>query len=171
MFGSVMLRCSGHQRPFWLTVALAVMLLVSVSIAHASPARLAADLRRDLDALRVQLEQIDPAERDGARQTITFNADLGEGGATFRRQSLVTMVAAAQRRLERLLERYRETGQDRRIAAATPLRLAMVELRDRVDRLARADTPAETTVIRAQVEATLDRSVRGLEALLAVPRG
>jgi hypothetical protein len=170
MFGSVMLRCSGHQRPFWLTIALAVMLLVSVSIAHASPAQLAADLRRDLDALRVQLEQIDPTERDSARQTIAFNADLGDGGAAFRRQSLVTMVAAAQRRLERLLERYRETGQNRRIARATPLRLALVELRDQIDRLARADTPAKATVIRAQVEAALDRSVRGLEALLADPR-
>jgi hypothetical protein len=170
MFGSVMLRCSGHQRPFWLTVALAVMLLVSVSMAQASPARLAADLRRDLDALRVQLEQIDPAARDEARATIAFNADLGDGGATFRRQSLVTIVAAAHRRLERLLERYRETGQEHRIARAVPLRLAMVELRDQVERLARASAPAEATVIRGRVEDALERSGRGLEALLADPR-
>ena len=51
MFGSAILKCSGHERPFWLTVALAVMLLVSVSITvaqAANPLRLASDLKRDL---------------------------------------------------------------------------------------------------------------------------
>ena len=170
MFGSAMLKCSGHQRPFWLTVALSVMLLVSVSItiAHAAnPTRLAADLKRDLDALRIQLEQIDPLERDSARQTIAFNADLGDGGATFRRQSMVTMVAAASRRLERLIERYRADGEDDLARRAATLRLAVYELREQVDRLARATEPAEVTVIRDRVYAALDRSRRGLDTLLA----
>lgn len=172
MFGSAMLKCSGHQRPFWLTVALAVMLLVSVSItmAHAAnPTRLAADLKRDLSALRVQLELIDPLERDPARETIAFNADLGDGGAAFRRQSMVTVVAAASRRLERLIERYRQDGRDDRARTAATLRLEMYELREQVDRLARATEPAEAVESRNRVEAVLDRSERGLDMLLVEP--
>jgi hypothetical protein len=173
MFGSAMFKCSGHQRPFWLTVALAVMLLVSVSItiAHAAnPIRLAYDLKRDLGALRVQLETLDPFERDPARQTIAFNADLGDGGAAFRRHSMVTMVAAANRRLERLIESYREEGRDDRARTAATLRLTMYELREQVDRLARATEPAAATVIRDRVEVALHRSERELEILLAGPR-
>ena len=59
MFHWSPLRCSEHQRPFWLLVALAVMLLVSVSVTvaeAASPARLVGNLQRDLGALRAQLE-------------------------------------------------------------------------------------------------------------------
>ena len=53
MFGSAILKRSEHRRPFWLTVALSVMLLVSVSITMAqaaNPARLAHELKRDLGA-------------------------------------------------------------------------------------------------------------------------
>jgi hypothetical protein len=173
MFGSAILKCSGHQRPFWLTVALSVMLLVSVSItiAHAAnPTRLAYDLKRDLGALRVQLEMIDPAELGAAGRTVAFNADLGDGGPAFRRQSMVTMVAAANRRLERLIESYRAEGSEARAQAAATLRLAMYDLRQQVDRLARTADPAEATAIREQIEGALDRSESGLSALLSAPR-
>jgi hypothetical protein len=172
MFGSAMLKCSGHQRPFWLTVALAVMLLVSVSItiAHAAnPTRLAYDLKRDLGALRVQLELIDPSDRDATEQTVAFNADLGDGGPAFRRDSMVTRVAAANRRLERLIESYRDEGSDGRAQAAATLRLAMYDLRQQVDRLARTSDPTEAMVLRGQVEGALDRSERGLSTLLSTP--
>ena len=102
MFGSALLKCSEHQRPFWLTVALSVLLLawVSIAMAHdADPTRLAYGLKRDFSALRAQLEQIDPWNADAGGQTVAFNADLGDGGAAFRRDSMVTMVHVAARRL------------------------------------------------------------------------
>ena len=73
MFGFAVLKQSEYRRPFWLTVALSVMLLVSVSITvaqAANPARLAHELKRDFGALRAQLELIDPSERDAGRQTV-----------------------------------------------------------------------------------------------------
>ena len=117
MSGFAILKRSEHQRPFWLTVALSVMLLVSVSITMAqaaNPARLAHELRRDLGALRAQLELIDPSERDAGRQTVAFNTDLGDGGPVFQRHSMVTIAAAANRRVERLLESDRAQGGDAR---------------------------------------------------------
>jgi hypothetical protein len=172
MFGSGILKCSEHQRPFCLTVALAVLLLVSVSItmAHAAnPVRVASDLRRDLGALRVQLEAVDPAEGEGARQTITFNTDLGDGGPAFRRHSMVTIAATANRRLERLIESYRQGGNDSGARSAATLRLSMYELRQHVDRLARTTQPAAAGAIRADIVAALDRSERGLDLLLSDP--
>jgi hypothetical protein len=172
MFGSAILKCSEHQRPFWLTVALSVMLLVwaSITIAHAAnPVRVATDLRRDLGALRVQLEVVDPPEANGARQTITFNTDLGDGSPAFRRHSMVTIAATANRRLERLIESYRQGGNDSRARSAATLRLSMYELRQHVDRLARTAEPAEATMIREDIVAALDRSERSLGLLLADP--
>jgi hypothetical protein len=172
MFGSAMLKCSEHQRPFWLTVALSVLLLVSVSItiAHAAnPARLTSDLRRDLGALRLQLELIDAVDEHGARQTITFNADLGDGSPAFRRDSMVTMAARANRRLERLIESYRLEGSEARARAAATLRLAMYDLRQQIERLARTTGSAEATVVRKEIAAALDRSEHGLSMLLWQP--
>jgi hypothetical protein len=173
MFGSAILKGSGHQRPFWLTVALSVMLLVTVSITiaqAANPIRLASDLRRDLGAMRVQLEVIGPSDPESARQTITFNADLGDGGPAFRRHSMATMAATANRKLERLIESYRQEGSDSRARTAATLRLAMYDLRQQIDRLGRTTAPAETTAVRAEIAATLDRSERGLSMLLEAPR-
>jgi hypothetical protein len=131
MSGFAILKRSEHKRPFWLTVALSVMLLVSVSITvaqAANPARLAHEIRRDLGALRAQLELIDPSERDAGRQTVAFNTDLGDGGPVFQRHSMVTIVAAANRRLERLLESQREQAGDVRLAAAESVATAMHDL-------------------------------------------
>jgi hypothetical protein len=169
MFGSAILKSSEHQRPFWLTVALSVLLLASVSItiAHAAhPSRLAYDLKRDLGALRAQLELIDPSEGDAGRQTVAFNTDLGDGGSAFRRHSMVTIVSAANRRLERLLDGYRAQGSDAGVHSGAALRLAMHDLQNQIDRLARAADPTEAAAVREQIVALLDRSERGLSALL-----
>ena len=170
MFGSALLKCSEHQRPFWLTVALSVLLLASVSItmAHAAdPARLAHGLKRDFGALRAQLEQIDPWATQADGQSVAFNADLGDGGAAFRRDSMVTIVNAASRRLERLIEGYREHGAAAaRVRTAETLRLAMYELQRQIDQLARADDPAEAEAARASIEALLDGAEGGLSVLL-----
>jgi hypothetical protein len=169
MFGSALLKCSEHQRPFWLTVALSVLLLASVSItmAHAAdPARLAHGLKRDFGALRAQLEQIEPWATEADGQTVAFNADLGDGGAAFRRDSMITIVNAASRRLERLIDGYREHGAAARVRAAEALRLAMYELQRQIDQLARAGEPAATEAVRARIEALLDGAEDALGVLL-----
>jgi hypothetical protein len=169
MFGSALLKCSEHQRPFWLTVALSVLLLASVSItiAHAAdPARLAHGLKRDFGALRAQLEQIDPAEKEAGGQTVAFNADLGDGGAAFRRDSMATVVNAASRRLERLIEGYRQSGDAARARTAETLRLALYDLQRQIDQLARAAAPAEAAAGLTRIEATLDRAEGELGLLL-----
>lgn len=168
MFQSRPLHVSEHQRPFWLLVALAIMLLVCVSITvaqAASPIRLAGTLQRDLAALRIQLEQIDPWPSAGERRTVAFNADLGDGSPAFRRQSMVTMVRAAGRRLEQLIAAYREVRDDERRRVAETLSLGMIDLTARVDRLAGATSPATVVALRSEVEASLDRLERSLALL------
>jgi hypothetical protein len=169
MFGSALLKCSEHQRPFWLTVALSILLLawVSITIAHAADStRLAHGLKRDFGALRAQLEQIDPwaAEADG--QTVAFNADLGDGGAAFRRDSMVTIVNAASRRLERLIAGYRERGATDQVRTAETLRLAMYELQREIDQLSRGGEPAAAEAARARIDALLDGAESALGVLL-----
>jgi hypothetical protein len=169
MFGSAIVKRSAHRRPFWLTVALSVTLLVSVSItiAHAAhPARLVHDLKRDLGALRAQLELIDPRQRDAGRQTVAFNTDLGDGGPAFQRHSMVTIVGAANRRLERLLDGYRAQGNDARVRTAEPLRATMREMQHQIDRLARAADPAEAAAARERIATLLDRAEPELGLLL-----
>ena len=170
MFRSRPLHLSEHQRPFWLLVALAIMLLVSVSVTiaqAASPLRLAGTLKRDLGALRVQLELIDPWHGEGERRTVAFNADLGDGGAAYRRLSLVTIVRAAGRHLEWLIAACRKTRDDECRATAEGLRYGMVELTQEVDRLSRATSPASVALLRDDVAAALDRLDAGLAGLTA----
>jgi hypothetical protein len=170
MFGSALLKCSEHQRPFWLTVALSVLLLASVSItiAHAAdPTRLAHGLKRDFGALRAQLEQIDPADREPGGQTVAFNADLGDGGAAFRRNSMATIVNAASRRLERLIDGYRQQGHSARARTAETLRVALYDLQRQIDQLARAAEPAEAESVLTRIEGLLDRAEGELGVLLA----
>lgn len=168
MFHSGPLRFSEHQRPFWLLVALAIMLLVSVSTTvaqAANPARLAGNLQRDLGALRAQLEQLDPRPGDSGQQTVAFNADLGDGSLAFRRLSMVTIGRAASRHLEALILSYRNARDDERARVAESLRLVMYQLTERVERLARPSSPATTMALRAEVEAVLGDLERGLESL------
>jgi hypothetical protein len=170
MFHAGPLRFSEHQRPFWLLVALAIMLLVSVSttvVQAANPARLVGTLQRDLGALRAQLEQLDPWHGDSGQQTVAFNADLGDGSPTFRRLSMVTIGRAASRHLEALIASYRHARDEERARGAESLRLAMYELTQRVERLGRPSSPAATTALRGEVEAVLGDLERGLELLRA----
>jgi hypothetical protein len=168
MFCSRGLRFSGHQRPFWLLVALAVMLLISVSITVAqadSPTRLVEILQRDLGALRVQLEQIDPRHDAGGQETVTFNTDIADGSAAFRRSSMATLVHTTERHLERLLDVYREMQDQKRVQLAEMLQLSMYELRERIDRLAGPAEPATTIALRDQASSVLDELDQGLGRL------
>jgi hypothetical protein len=168
MFCSGALRFSGHQRPFWLLVALAVMLLISVSVTvaqAASPTRLVEILRRDLGALRVQLEQIDPWHEAGGRETVTFNTDIGDGSPAFRRSSLATVVRTSERHLERLIEVYRAAHDEERAQLVEMLQLTMYELRERIDRLAASSDPATTIALRDEASGVLDELDQGLGRL------
>ncbi len=173
MFYSRALRFSGHQRPFWLLVALAVMLLISVSITVAqadSPTRLVEVLRRDLGALRVQLEQIEPQHDGGGQETVTFNTDIADGSAAFRRSSLATLVHTTGRHLERLLGVYREMQDQKRVQLAEMLQLSMYELQERIDRLSGAADPANTNALRDQASSVLDELDQGLGRLTSAAK-
>jgi hypothetical protein len=162
------LQLSEHGRPFWLLVALAIMLLVCVSITFAqaaSPLRLAGTLQRDLGALRAQLEQIDPWQSAAERRTVAFNADLGDGSAAFQRQSMVTIVRAAGRRLEQLIAAYHEVRDEERGRLAESLSFGMYDLTESIDRLAGATGPASIVALRGEVEVALTRLDRGLALL------
>lgn len=168
MFHSGPLRFSEHQRPFWLLVAIAIMLLVSVSITvaqAASPARLVGNLQRDLSALRAELEQLEPWPGDSGPQTAAFNADLGDGSPAFHRLSMVTIARAAGRHLETLIASYRNVRDEERARAAGSLRVIVHELIERVDRLGRPASLATTAALRGEVEVVLSDLERGLERL------
>lgn len=170
MFHSGPLRFSEHQRPFWLLVAIAIMLLVSVSttVAQAAgPARLLGNLQRDLGALRAQLEQLDPWHGDSDHRTVAFNADLGDGSPAFRRLSMVTIGRTAGRDLETLIATYRNARDAERARVAESLGLLMYELTERIDLLGRPSSPATTVALRGEVEAVLSDLERGLELLNA----
>lgn len=168
MFHSGRLRYSDNQRAFWLLVALAVMLLVFVSISGAQAAgtpRLIDNLRRDLGALRVQLEQVELWDLSRGQQTVAFNADIGDGSPTFRRLSLVTVVRAANRHLESLVAAYDRAGDPRRSHHAGSLRLAMYELQERIDLLRTASSPSATVGLRDEALQLLADLELGLEGL------
>lgn len=166
MFGLRSLRGSERDRPFWLLAALAVVMLVGVSttIANAASAPGLVDgLRRDLGAIRAQLERIDPepgpAAREAGRQTIAFNADLGDGGPAFRHRSMATILRSANRRLTSLIAGYRKAGDERRAELAQKAQLDLQELYRAINDL--GDAMEATSTMwdrkRALAEALLDQ--------------
>jgi hypothetical protein len=172
MFQSCPLRFSEHQRPFWLLVALSVMLLILVSITvaqAASPTRLLGTLQRDLGALRAQLEQIDPWHSETGRRTVAFNADLGDGSPTFRLLSMVTIARAAVRHSDSLVATYRAGRDHERAGSAETLRLDVHELAERIERLGRPATPDASAALLGEVDAVLTRLERGLAQLSPPP--
>jgi hypothetical protein len=84
----------------------------------------------------------------------------------FQRDSLVAIVGAANRRVERLIQCYRRQGDDARAPAAEALRLVMLELQQQSERLARAADAPDAAALRDQIEALLDRSELGPSVLL-----
>ena len=82
--------------------------------------------RDDTPILRAQLEQVDRWPGEPGRQLVAFNADLGDGGPAFRRHSMITIVRAATRRLDRLISAYWVMRDDVRFQAyrRLPVRIA-----------------------------------------------
>lgn len=173
MFGSRRLNYSEHGRPFWLLVAIAVTLLINVSTTVSQAATtlsLVQGLKRDVGAIRAQLEQGDPLEPDAGWRTVTFNADLGDGGPAFRRQSLATMLHAARRRGDLLLAGYHQAAQDERLRLAQRLRVQLQDLQRQLDQSGATPDQRGTPDGRGRVEALLDELDRTLEQLGSAPR-
>jgi hypothetical protein len=123
-----------HTRPFWLLVALAITLLsvISTTRAEGEARLLLTTLSRDIGALRAHLEA--PAAAAPARpiRSAAFNADLGDGGAAFRQVAALRVARAARGRARQLIGVYRAGGDERRVAEAEQLWLALHRLEHRL---------------------------------------
>jgi hypothetical protein len=168
-------RASEHERPLLLIAAFALVLLTTVSTtmaSNASPLHLIDGVRRDLGAVRAQLERADPAPFETGKHSVAFNADLGDGGSAFRHRSMATILRSAKRRLESLATGYRNAGDAARAEVAETAQLELQELSGRVDYLGNA-TDASSIMWarkRLEAEALIDRLQDRLVVLLP-PRG
>ncbi len=164
-----------HVRPLLLLAAFAVVLLASVSSTMATSASalsLVDGLRRDLGAVRVQLEQIAPVPVELPRQSVAFNTDLGDGGTAFRHRSMATILRSANRRLESLVTGYRHAADARRAFAAQSTQLKLRELDGLIHYLGNATDATSIMWARKRLEAEvlLDRMHAALVILLPGPR-
>lgn len=163
-----LLRFSGHERPFWLLVALAVGLLINVSTT-ASPDRSAASLLgllgRDLGALRVHVEELVAEAASPAPPMIAFNADVGDGSPAFRARVMATLMRSAHRRTDRLIRAYAQHARDDAVRDAQMLKIRLHELEQRIDRLVTAGHQAPLHNAHMQVRTSLDRIELDLAAL------
>ncbi len=170
MYGRQRLRLSRSHRPARPLAALALTLAVPImAAAAASPTALLDSLQRDLGALQVELEQVGPTSGESAAQPIEFDADLGDGSPAFRRVSMVTIVRAAGRNLDRLIGAYQAAGDERRAGDAETLRLSMYGLAERIERLAEPAGPETVVVLRDQSRSLLGEIIEDLDLLPAEP--
>ena len=164
-------RASKHERPLLLIAAFALMLLTTISTTMASnvsPLHLVDGVRRDLGAVRAQLERADPAPFEAGQQSVAFNAALGDGGSAFRHRSMATILRSAKRRLESLATGYRNAGDAVRAEVAETAQLELQELFGRVHYLGNA-TDASSIMWarkRLEAEALIDRLQERLVVLL-----
>ena len=164
-------RAAGASRRLYPAVALATALLAPLPAAAPGPdpARLIGSLQRDLGALGAQLEDVDPGPADDGRQTVGFNADLGDGSPAFRRRSLVTIAHAAARNLDQLIGAYRDVGDEPHAAGAETLRLSLLSLTERIERLDEPAAAETVVVLREQGRALLGELVQEVDLLAAEP--
>lgn len=164
MFGSRPLRRSDCERVLLLLGALALSLLVVLGARAGTPRMLLEDLRRDLGALRVQLEQVEAVPM-AASGVFDLSTDIGDGSPAFRRQTLSTILRSAHRRLDRLGADSRRAESDARAGHLDRLRLGLLELQVRLDRLLSAGDAAQAAKARAAAFALLE-DLDGSVALL-----
>jgi hypothetical protein len=167
-------RGSEHERPLLLLAAFAVVLLAGISTTMATTASalsLIDGLRRDLSAVRAQLERVDPPPSETGQQSVAFNADLGDGGSAFRHRSMATILRSAKRRLENLVTGYRRAGDKGRAEVAQNAQLELQELFGRLHYLGNA-TDADSVMWarkRLEAETLIDRLQETLVILLPRP--
>ena len=171
-----------HHRPFWLLVALAVMLLVTVSTtARAGPVRPAADagvaellgaIERDLAALRIQLELIGADDgalgRPALREPVALSPGLGDGGRIFRLRSLEAMVRSLGRRVDRLIGAQHRAGNDRGLDIARLMSLDARSVQWGIEELRFAREPHLVRAARERIGRTLGEIARGAAAVSTV---
>ena len=173
-----------HHRPFWLLVALAVMLLVTVSTtARAGPVRPAAagagvaellgGIERDLAALRIQLELIGAGDGDLGGDALLFepvalNPGLGDGGRVFRVRSLETMARSLERRIDRLIEAQHRAGNGRGLDIARLMSLDARSVQWGIEELRFAREPHLVRAARERIGHTLGKIARGAAAVSTV---
>ncbi len=167
-------RASEHDRTLLLLAAFMVVLLAGLSTTMASsPSALSLidGVRRDLGAIRAQLEQTDQTPVEAGRQSVAFNADLGDGSAAFRQRSIATILRSAKRRLDRLARGYGQAGDARRAELVEDAKHGLQELSGRLHDLGTAADPdgASRARQRLAAEALIDRLQDRLALLLPRP--
>ena len=155
MFGSRPLRCSKYERVLVLLGALAVSLLVVLGAQAGTPGTLLESLRRDLGALRVQLEQVETSLPQD-HHAVILATDIGDGSPAFRRQTLSTILRSAYRHLDLLSVDSRQVGGEGGAAHLDRLRVGLLELQVRFERLFGASDAAQAAKARAAAVALLD---------------
>jgi hypothetical protein len=174
MFGMRSFRASEHDRTLLLLAAFMVVLLAGISTTMASSASalsLIDGLRRDLGAIRAQLEQADQTPLETGRQSVAFNTDLGDGSAAFRHRSIATILRSAKRRLDSLAKGYGHAGDARRAEVVEQAQRELQELSGRLHDLGTAADPDGAAWARQhlQAEALIDRLQDKLVLLLPRP--
>jgi len=164
-----------HVRPLLLLAAFAVVLLASISTTMANQASalsLVDGLRRDLGAVRVQLERIAPIPVELPRQSVAFNTDLGDGSTAFRHRSMATILRSAKRRLENLARGYSKVADARRAFVAQSTQLKLRKLDGLIHYLGNAKDASSIMWARKrlQAELLLDGMHESLMVLLPGPR-
>lgn len=151
-------------RPFWLLVALAVTLLtlISTTRAEGEASLLLTTLSRDIGALRAHLEASPEPASTSPIRSAAFNADLGDGGPAFRQVAALRVARGARGRARQLIGVYRAGGDERRVAQAEQLWLALHRLEHRLTALARAGDAAVGTREDHHALADLDRALSPL---------
>lgn len=165
MFGSRPLRCSECERVLVLLGALAVSLLVVLGAQAGTPRVLLESLQRDLGALRVQLEQVEALLPED-HHVVALATDIGDGSPAFRRQTLSTILRSAYRRVERLSVDSRHAGGEGRGAHLDRLRLGLLELQVRFERVIGASDAAQAAKARAAAVALLEELEHTVALLL-----
>jgi hypothetical protein len=164
-----------YGRLLMLLVAFTVVLLATISSTMATSASalsLVDGLRRDLGAVRVQLERIAPVPAELPQQNVAFNTDLGDGGTAFRHRSMATILRSAARRLESLATGYRNAADARRAFVAQSTQLQLRELNGLIHYLGNATDATSIMWSRKRLEAEvlLDRMHKTLVILLPGPQ-
>lgn len=162
------LRFADHKRPFWLMVALAVVLLITVSTGIArvgATQQLVLGLARDLGALRAQLEAIAAAPPAPASEGLAFNADIASGDAGFRTRALGTILRSAKRRAGRLARAVEDADAPDQAELTALINVRLHDLERTLDRLRSPDGAATPSAVRADAVPILDRLEKLVSAL------
>ena len=167
-----------RHRPFWLLVALALSLLLSVSTParaagpdpSAGVAELMGGIERNLAALRAQLELIgvddaDPGRAPSLREQIALSPGLGDGGRVFRLRAMEAIVRALDRRVDGLIEAQHRAGNDRGLDIARLMSLDARSVQWGIEELRFAREPHLVEAARGRIAQALDELARGAAAV------